>query len=204
MTARNSLGLAVQVALIAAVSTMEVFTSKELQAKNGTDTRLKCTFSSTEQLGDEVTVSWTFRPLSGGKSESVFYFHREPYPPTDGRFQNRAVWDGNTKRSDASIVIRNIQQTDNGTYLCQVKNPPDSHGEMGEIMLSVVDQVKFSEIMLLVLIIGVGSVVIIPIVITVVLCRYYRKQRTHSTAVSVMECREKLNDDKSRDLNVNA
>ncbi|CAJ0930442.1 unnamed protein product [Ranitomeya imitator] len=109
----------------------------------------------------------------------VFYYHREPYPPERGRFLNRAVWDGNAERGDGSIIIMNIQQTDNGTYLCQVKNPPDAHGEMGEI--------TFSEIMLLALIIGVGSVVIILIVIAVVSFRYYRKQRTHSTAVSVME-----------------
>ncbi|XP_069803174.1 myelin protein zero-like protein 2 [Dendropsophus ebraccatus] len=203
MTALSSFGLAVRIVLFAAVSSMEVYTSREIQAKNGTDTRLKCTFSSSEPVGDEVTVSWTFRPLSGGSDESVFYYHREPYPPNKGRFQNRALWDGNTNRGDASIVIRDIQQKDNGTYLCQVKNPPDVHGEMGEIMVSVVEQVKFSEITLLALIIGVGSVVIIFIVIAVVLCRYYRKQRTHSTAVSVMECREKLND-KSHDLSANA
>lgn len=196
MTALSSFALAVRIALFATVSSMEVYTSKELQAKNGTDARLKCTFSSSAPLGNEVTVSWTFRPLSGGSDESVFYYHREPYPPSKGRFQNRAVWDGNTHRSDGSIIIREIQQTDNGTYLCQVKNPPDVHGEMGEIMVSVVDQVKFSEIMLLVLIIGVGSAVIILIVIVVVVFRYYRKQKTHT--VSVMEC-EKLNE-KSHEL----
>ncbi|KAG9482521.1 hypothetical protein GDO78_011281, partial [Eleutherodactylus coqui] len=124
----------------------------------------------------------------------IFFFHMEPYPPTKGRFANRAFWDGNPKRNDGSIIIRNIQPMDNGTYLCQIKNPPDVHGEVGEIMVSVVDQVKFSEIMLLMLVIGVGSAVIIAIVIVVVLVRYYRKQRTHSTAVSVMECKEKLND----------
>ncbi|XP_056398733.1 myelin protein zero-like protein 2 [Hyla sarda] len=203
MTALSSFGLAVWIALFAAVSSMEVYTSRELQAKNGTDTRLKCTFSSSEPLGEEVTVSWTFRPLSGGSDESVFYFHKEPYAPKKGHFQNRAVWDGNTRRGDASIIIMNIQQKDNGTYLCQVKNPPDVHGEMGEIMVSVVNQVKFSEITLLALIVGVGSVVIILIVIAVVLCRYYRKQRTHSTAVSEMECREKLNE-KPHDLSPNA
>ncbi|XP_040281573.1 myelin protein zero-like protein 2 [Bufo bufo] len=203
MTALSSFGLAVRIAVIAAVSAIEVYTSKELQVKNGTDTRLKCTFSSYAPLGDDVTVAWTFQPLSGGSSESVFYFHREPFPTTKGRFQNRAVWDGNIKRNDGSIIIRNIQQTDNGTYFCQVKNPPDAHGETGEIMVSVVDQVKFSEILLLGLVIGIGSVVIILMVITVVLIRYYRKQRTHSTAVSLMECTEKLND-KSCDKTVNA
>ncbi|XP_018418362.1 PREDICTED: myelin protein zero-like protein 2 [Nanorana parkeri] len=175
-----------------ALSSMELFTSEEIQAVNGTDIRLKCKFSSSAPIGEDVTVSWTFRPLAGGSEESVFYYHREPYPPHEGRFVGRAVWDGNIKRGDGSIIIRNIQQTYNGTYLCQVKNPPDVHGEMGEIILQVVDKVKFSEIMLLLLVIAVGSVVIIIIVLAVVLFRYYRKQKTHSTTMSVMECREKL------------
>ncbi|KAM4016565.1 myelin protein zero-like protein 2 [Anomaloglossus baeobatrachus] len=202
MPALSSFGVAVRIALVAAVSSMEVYTSKELQVRNGTDPRLKCTFSSYVALGDDVSVSWTFRPLSGGSDESVFYYYREPYPPKKGRFLNRAVWDGNAKRGDGSIIIMNIQQTDNGTYLCQVKNPPDAHGEMGEITVSVVDQVKFSEIMLLALVIGVGSAVIILIVIAVVFFRYYRKQKTHSTAVAVMECSEKLNE-KLHDPSVN-
>ncbi|KAM5132545.1 myelin protein zero-like protein 2 [Mantella aurantiaca] len=192
MRSHSSLTLAVLLALAASVSSMEVYTSKEVQAVNGTDVRLKCKFSSSAPIGDDVTVSWTFRPLSGGSEESVFYYHREPYPPHEGRFVGRAVWDGNIKRDDGSIIIRNIQQAYNGTYLCQVKNPPDVHGEMGEIVLKVVDKVKFSEIMLLLLVIGVGSVVIIGLVMVVVLIRYYRKQKTHSTAMSVMECSEKL------------
>ncbi|KAM3922913.1 myelin protein zero-like protein 2 [Leptodactylus fuscus] len=134
--------LAVQVALFATVSSMEVYTIKQLHIKNGTDARLKCTFSSSAPLGDGVSVSWIFRPLSGGGDESVFYYHKEPFPPTQGRFQNRAVWDGNVERGDGSVILKFVQPTDNGTYLCQVKNPPDVHGEMGETELKVVNEGK--------------------------------------------------------------
>ncbi|XP_075047711.1 myelin protein zero-like protein 2 [Mixophyes fleayi] len=194
MTVLSAFLLAVQIALFVSVSSMEIYTSKELQAKNGTDTRLKCTFSSSSPLGEDITVSWTFRPLSGGIEESVFYYFKKPFPPSQGHFRGRAIWDGDVGRSDGSIIIRNIQQIDNGTYLCQVKNPPDVHGEMGEIILKVVDKVKFSEIMLLALVIGVGSVFIIVLVLIVVWFRSYRKQKIQSTAVSVMECTEKLNE----------
>ncbi|XP_072282366.1 myelin protein zero-like protein 2 [Pyxicephalus adspersus] len=181
-------------ALAASVSSVEVFTSKEVQAVNGTDVRLKCKFSSSSSISDDVTVTWTFRPLAGGSEEFVLYYHREPFPTHEGRFLGRAVWDGNIHRSDGSIIIRNIQQSYNGTYLCQVTNPPDVHGEVGEITLKVVDKVHFSEIMVLLLVIGVGSLVIILIVMAVVFFRYYRKQKTQSTAVSVMECEKPLND----------
>ncbi|KAG8434538.1 hypothetical protein GDO86_012786 [Hymenochirus boettgeri] len=123
-----------------------------------------------------------------------------PYPPFKGQFLGRAVWDGNINRKDASILIRNIQPVDNGTYLCLVKNPPDVHGEMGEILVKVVNKEKISEIMVLALVIGGGTAVIILLVLLFVLYRYWNMQKTHrSTPVSALECTEKLNE-KSQDM----
>lgn len=48
---------------------------------------------------------------------------------------------------DASIIIRQVKFTFNGTYICQVKNPPDVHGTVGEIRLRVVttgEQARFT------------------------------------------------------------
>lgn len=39
---------------------------------------------------------------------------------------------------DASIVVKQVKFTYNGTYICQVKNPPDVHGAVGLIQLRVV------------------------------------------------------------------
>lgn len=39
---------------------------------------------------------------------------------------------------DASIIIEQVKFTYNGTYMCQVKNPPDVHGAVGETRLRVV------------------------------------------------------------------
>lgn len=55
-----------------------------------------------------------------------------------GRFKDRVVWDGNLQRYDVSIILWKLQFDDNGTYTCQVKNPPDVDGLIGEIQLSVV------------------------------------------------------------------
>ncbi|KAL0193153.1 hypothetical protein M9458_011449, partial [Cirrhinus mrigala] len=50
---------------------MEVITSSELEAANGTDVRLKCTFKSTHPLSEEgVSVTWNFRPLGKTTEES--------------------------------------------------------------------------------------------------------------------------------------
>ncbi|XP_063292918.1 myelin protein zero-like protein 2 [Pelobates fuscus] len=192
MSAPCTLHLAVLGLLFVSAHPMKVYTSKELEALNGTDVRLKCTFSSESPLGEGITVSWQYRHLQEEKTENVFYYHREPYPPPPGRFKSRAFWDGNLNRGDASIMLRNVQEMDNGTYLCQVKNPPDVHGQMGEIMLRVVNKAKFSEIHILMLIIGVGSAFIILLVLAIVLFRYYRNRNERSTPVSNLECTEKL------------
>ncbi|XP_063799661.1 myelin protein zero-like protein 2 [Pseudophryne corroboree] len=199
MTALRCFRLAVHISLFVSVSSMDIYTPKEIQAQNGTDTRLKCTFSSSSSLSDDLSVSWTFRPLSGGNGKTVFTYHKGPLSPEDGHFGGRIIWDGDVNRGDVSIIIRNIQPKDNGTYLCQVLNKPDVHGEVGEITVEVVDKVKFSEMLVLLLVIGLGSLLIILLVLSVVLYRYCRKQRTHSTAVSVLECTEKLNE-KPQDL----
>lgn len=39
---------------------------------------------------------------------------------------------------DASIIIQEVKFSYNGTFVCQVKNPPDVHGPSGEIRLRVV------------------------------------------------------------------
>lgn len=73
-------------------------------------------------------------------SLQVFCYLKEPYELPTGRFKERVTWDGNIERNDASIVIWNLQPTDNGTFTCQVKNPPDVYGTIGEVRLRVVQK----------------------------------------------------------------
>lgn len=68
----------------------------------------------------------------------VFYFHEGAYPPTTGRFSGRVTWDGNAAKGDASILLWSVSPTHNGTFVCQVRNPPDVEGGLGEIQLCVV------------------------------------------------------------------
>ncbi|XP_053125673.1 myelin protein zero-like protein 2 isoform X2 [Hemicordylus capensis] len=159
------------------VAAVEIYTPGTLEALNGTDVRLKCTFSSHHSVGQQTTVSWDFRPQEKSQSESVFYYSYEPYPPQKGRFSGRAVWDGNIAKNDASIMIRNVNPTDNGTFFCQVKNPPDVDGVIGEIQLSVVLKVNFSEIHILAITIGSACTLMIVVVVGVVICRHRRRMR---------------------------
>lgn len=53
---------------------VEIYTSGALEAVNGTDVRLKCTFSSFAPVGDALTVTWNFRPRDGGREQFVSRF----------------------------------------------------------------------------------------------------------------------------------
>ncbi|NXX98749.1 MPZL2 protein, partial [Centropus bengalensis] len=155
---------------------VEVYTSKEVDAVNGTNLRLKCTFSSSSPISQNLSVTWNFQPEDQSPHEPVFYYLKEPYKLSVGRFKERVTWDGNIERYDASIVIWNLQPTDNGTFTCQVKNPPDVTGIVGEVRLRVVEKVRFSEIHFLAVAIGSACVLMIIVVTVVMICQHRRKK----------------------------
>lgn len=53
------------------VAAMEVHTSKEVNAVNGTNLRLKCTFSSSSPISQHLSVTWNFQPEDLGSHELV-------------------------------------------------------------------------------------------------------------------------------------
>ncbi|XP_016142370.1 myelin protein zero-like protein 2b [Sinocyclocheilus grahami] len=159
------------------VEGIEVLTSSELEAVNGTDVRLKCTFKSTHPLSEEsVSVSWSFRPLGKTSEESIFLYHGHAYPPQDGKFKDHAVWSGNVMKGDASITLQNVQSSFNGTYSCQVRNTPDFQGFAGEISLRVVQKVSFSEIGILAIAVGGSIGVVLLILIIYIVVRVFRRR----------------------------
>lgn len=68
----------------------------------------------------------------------IFLYQGKPFPPTEGHFKGHVEWSGNVLKNDASIALNNMQFSFNGTYTCQVRNPPDVQGFTGEIRLEVV------------------------------------------------------------------
>ncbi|KFP14357.1 myelin protein zero-like protein 2 [Egretta garzetta] len=172
---------------------VEVHTSKEVYAVNGTNLRLKCTFSSSSPISQHLSVTWNFQPEDLSSHEPVFYYLKEPYK-SSGRFRERVTWDGNIEHNDVSIIIWNLQPTDNGTFTCQVKNPPDADGTIGEVRLRVVQKVHFSEIHFLAVAIGSACILMIIVVTVVVICRHYRKKAQEKRIeVTGAELREKEN-----------
>ncbi|XP_078121836.1 myelin protein zero-like protein 2b [Sander vitreus] len=171
------------------VSGIDIYTPKEVETVNGTDVKLKCTFTSTHPVSiQSVTVSWNFRPMNSGSDESVFYYQDVPYPPMQGRFKGHAVWSGDIMRRDVSITLLDVPPTFNGTYICQVRNRPDVHGSNGEIFLRVVNKVSLSEISILAVAVGGSCAVILILLCIFVAVKFYR--RKHMEPDTEMQPRE--------------
>ncbi|NWT73009.1 MPZL2 protein, partial [Prunella fulvescens] len=171
-----ALVLGAQLRALWLAAAVEVHTAKEVVAVNGTNQRLKCTFSSSSPVSQQLSVSWNFQPEDLSAHEPVFYYLKEPYEPPTGRFKARVTWDGNIERNDVSIMIWNLKPSDNGTFTCQVTNWPDVYGTIGEVRLRVVQKVSFSEIHFLAVAIGSASVLMIIVVIAAIVCRQHRRK----------------------------
>ncbi|XP_068172943.1 myelin protein zero-like protein 2 [Antennarius striatus] len=157
---------------------MRIYAGGDVEAVNGTDVRLKCTFHSSAPVNpNAIVISWSFRPLKPGREESVFHYQQRPYPPTEGIFRKRVQWAGDVLSHDASIVLQQVKFTYNGTYTCQVKNPPDVHGAVGEVRLRVVTTASFSELLLLALAVGGGITAVVFLLVVILSCRRCRKRR---------------------------
>ncbi|XP_043086339.1 myelin protein zero-like protein 2 [Puntigrus tetrazona] len=158
------------------VSGIRVFTAGDVKAVNGTDVRLKCTFQTSAAVrASSVTVSWSFRPLGPGHEETVFYYHEKPFAPPEGRFRRKVDWAGDISGRDASVVLRRVPFSFNGTFSCQVKNPPDVHGNVGEVRLQVVSSASLSEI--LVLCVTIGGAVLLVLLLVMIVASLRRCQR---------------------------
>ncbi|KAF4104530.1 hypothetical protein G5714_015517 [Onychostoma macrolepis] len=170
------------------VSGIRVFTAGEVKAVNGTDVRLKCTFQSSAAVRESsVTVSWSFRPLGPGHVETVFYYREKQFPPSEGRFRKKVDWAGDISGRDASVVLRRVPFSFNGTFSCEVKNPPDVHGNVGEVRLQVVSTASLSEILILCVSIGGAILLILLLVMIVASLRRCHRRRNPEPNHSVLQ-----------------
>ncbi|KAM5295416.1 myelin protein zero-like protein 1 isoform 2-T2 [Glossophaga mutica] len=127
--------------LTAGVSALEVYTPKEMYVANGTQGKLTCTFKSVNTTSMLTTVSWSFQPEGTDNSMSFFHYSQgQEYPGNYPPFKDRISWAGDLDKKDASISIENMQFIHNGTYICDVKNPPDIVAQPGHIRLYVVEK----------------------------------------------------------------
>ncbi|XP_027737123.1 myelin protein zero-like protein 3 [Empidonax traillii] len=119
---------------------LEIKASPKVRAVVGEQALLKCSFKSSSPITESLVVYWTYRPLAGGQMETVFHYQSIPYPTTVGKFKDRISWVGNVATGDASIALQSPEMSDNGTFFCSVKNPPDVYHNIPQTVLVVTER----------------------------------------------------------------
>ncbi|EPY73832.1 myelin protein zero-like protein 1 [Camelus ferus] len=180
------------VSVTAGVSALEVYTPKEIFVANGTQGKLTCTFKSTNMTGTLTSVTWSFQPEGADTTVSFFHYSQGQvyagnYPP----FKDRISWAGDLDKKDASISIENMQFIHNGTYICDVKNPPDIVVQPGHIRLYVVEKEILPSFPVWVVVGIVTAVVLgLTLLITMILAVLYRRKNSKRdyTGSAEMNC----------------
>ncbi|XP_039191600.1 myelin protein zero-like protein 1 isoform X3 [Crotalus tigris] len=162
------------------VSAVEVYTPQDFLVENGTEAKLPCTFTSTEVISSLASVAWSFQGEGSSSLVSFFYYSNgKAYPGKSTQFDDRSSWAGDLNRKDASITIANMQFQDNGTYICDVKNPPDIVVTPGKIKVRVMEKGNLT-VFPLPLVLGVtgAGILVLIFIIMLIVCVMIRKKNS--------------------------
>ncbi|KYO37372.1 myelin protein P0 [Alligator mississippiensis] len=169
---------------------IHVYTHREIHGTVGSHITLSCSFWSSEWISEDISITWHFQPESSRDSITIFHYAKgQPYIDDVGTFKERMEWVGNPYNKDGSIVIHNLQYTDNGTFTCDVKNPPDIVGKSSQVTLYVFEKVPTRYGMVLGSIIGGVLLLVLLVVVIAYLIRYcwLRRQAALQRRLSAME-----------------
>nr|XP_020653054.1 myelin protein P0 [Pogona vitticeps] len=169
---------------------IHVYTDREVHGTVGSKVTLSCSFWSNEWISDDISVTWVFQPESSRDSVSIFHYAKgQAYIDNVGTFKERIEWIGNPRWKDGSIIIHNLEYTDNGTFTCDVKNPPDIVGKTSQVTLYVFENVPTRYGVVLGSIIGGVLLVVLVVLVIAYLIRYcwLRRQATLQRRLSAME-----------------
>ncbi|XP_068126911.1 myelin protein zero-like protein 1 isoform X2 [Hyperolius riggenbachi] len=172
---------------------LEVYAPEEITVENGTQALLPCTFKSSQVTRKETSVIWRYIEDGGsskGSTAVLMFAGGIPYPG-EGRFKERVTWAGDLNKKDVSIKIDKINFKDNGTYTCDVLNPPDVNDSPKEIKLRVVEKgnLPVSNVPFLVGIIcaAIGGLLLIAIIVFAVVVTRKKKSRKDYAGCSTTE-----------------
>ncbi|XP_036624642.1 myelin protein P0 [Trichosurus vulpecula] len=167
-----------------------VYTDREVHGEVGSKVTLHCSFWSSEWISDDLSFTWRYQPEGARDAISIFHYAKgQPYIDEVGAFKERIQWVGDPRWKDGSIVIHNLDYSDNGTFTCDVKNPPDIVGKTSQVMLYVFDKVPTRYGVVLGAVIGGVLGLVLLLVLLFYLIRYcwLRRQAALQRRLSAME-----------------
>ncbi|KAK5858250.1 hypothetical protein PBY51_002403 [Eleginops maclovinus] len=124
-------------------SGIDIHADSEVMMQNGTTGTLRCTFKSSEVVSSTTSVTWSFQSNQPDNQFSkapyvIFYFSNGKGFPGQDEFKDRIQFIGDINKRDVSLQLSPAQFSDNGTFFCDVKNPPDVTGTPARTELRVV------------------------------------------------------------------
>ncbi|XP_049598500.1 myelin protein zero-like protein 1 [Syngnathus scovelli] len=124
---------------------IDIYADPEVVVENGTACVLRCTFKSNEVVSSDLAVAWNFQSSQPDTPYSkvavpIFYFYSGKAAPSPKEFKDRVQFIGDINKRDVSIRFNPALFGDNGTYFCDVKNPPDFVGTSARTELRVVSR----------------------------------------------------------------
>ncbi|XP_077105627.1 V-set and immunoglobulin domain-containing protein 2 isoform X2 [Ranitomeya variabilis] len=111
---------------------------KTVVGKSGSMVILPCLYSTT--VGNQFVIEWKFSPGSPQTSrwQQIYYFSDGTMYKPGSQADRLSTVQNPPTSGVASIQLTNIAWLDNGSYICEVNNPPDFSGTgAGVIQLSV-------------------------------------------------------------------
>ncbi|XP_072011791.1 myelin protein zero-like protein 3 [Engystomops pustulosus] len=182
------------------VECVDIRMSPEVYGVVGESARLWCGFTSSDKTSELVSVDWSYRSSKGGPTFSILHYQSKAYPTPEETFKDRIKWDGDVGRGDASILLEDLRLTDNGTFSCVVRNPPDVHGNVPQTKLTVTLQslsFKFSTVILLASLVFIPSA-LVSIILLIRMKRAIKRDRIRSQKLKkspIEESRDCVYDD---------
>ncbi|OWK50919.1 Myelin protein P0 [Lonchura striata] len=163
---------------VSPVSPIHVYTPREVYGTVGSRVTLSCSFWSSEWISEDISITWHFQAEGSRDSISIFHYAKgQPYIDDVGTFKERMEWAGNPRRRDGSIVIHSLEPSDNGTFTCDVKNPPDIVGKSSQVTLYVLEKVPTRYGVVLGSVIGGVLLLVAVLVALVYVTRYCWRRR---------------------------
>uniref|UniRef100_A0A3P9JG08 Myelin protein zero-like 1 like n=1 Tax=Oryzias latipes TaxID=8090 RepID=A0A3P9JG08_ORYLA len=150
---------------------LDVQADPEVIVQNGTTGVLRCSFKSSEVVTKRTTVTWKFQSNQPNSLYlTIFYFSDGQGYPGLEEFKERVQFIGDINKRDVSIQLSPTQFSDNGTFICDVKNPPDVSGTQAETLLRVVLKESLPQKNTGVIVAAVCGAMVLLVIIAVAAC----------------------------------
>ncbi|XP_041808521.1 myelin protein zero-like 1 like [Chelmon rostratus] len=169
-------GFTICVALVTKpASAIDIHTDPEVMIQNGTSGVLRCTFKSSEVVSSSTSVTWSFQSSQPDNQFSnapyvIFYYSHGKGFPGHVEFKDRVQFIGDINKRDVSIQLNPAQFSDNGTFFCDVKNPPDVTATPARTELRVVLKESLPQSNTPVIVGAVCGALLLLVLITVAAC----------------------------------